>query len=343
MVTRSISPEGTATKRFLLAMTIALICIAATLAVYGLLAHYLRPKIRWVKDNVNGDTSLAAYGLEFEPEYMDYDGEDDWQPYGKRIKKTGFTPPCFAFRLLGGIACAVNVGLILWAIASTILLGINATSLANKNLGLVLQQESVQKFVDFAKLALLEAFNIGLVILIAKKGYEKGLVNSLRGIIISVGTIGLMVLCFYLPFSKFASRDSGIWHFLTVFTNRCVDMVDRGFPKFSKPLGKLIAGGCMSLGVIILMVFVNIALSKFCNFVSQTAPTRLVDSVLSCVLYMMIGALVCVVIWFVLAAMDYFGLFHISEVLSEEGAHLSNGLYKFANKLLDTLVAKVGK
>ena len=187
LISRSINPTGSATQKFIVAMAIALLCIGAALALYGVLAYYLRPKVRWIKDDVNGDTTLAEYGLEFEPEYLDYDGEHEMQPYGKRIHRTGFTPPCFAFRLLGGIVCAINVAVVLWAIASVLLLFINATSLAEKNLGLMLQGKTVQKFLEFAQLACLEMLAIGLVISIARKGYSNSLVNSLRVILVSLG------------------------------------------------------------------------------------------------------------------------------------------------------------
>ncbi len=338
LISRSINPTGSVTRKFVYAMLIALACIAGALALYGVLAYYLRPKVRWVKDNVNGDTTLAEYGLEFEPEYLDYDGENESNPYGKRIQRTGFTPPCFAFRLLGGITCAINVGVILWALASFVLLCINATSLSQENVGLVLQEKNVQKFLEFAQLAFLEMMCVGVVILVAKKGYTNGLINSLRVIIITFGTLGLIGLCFYLPFSEYASSTETGWNFLTNFTNRCIKALDGKVPFLDKELGQILAGACMSCVVAVIMVGLNVVLKKCCRFVSKTGPTKLVDMVLSCVLYMAIGAAVCVAIWFVLATMDHFGLFHISEVLAPK-AHLSNGLYNFGKYLLDKLLA----
>ena len=69
-------------KASLKAFAVAAACVLAVMAVFGFLASLIRPKVRWVKDNINGDTSLAEFGLEFEPEYVVYDGEDDWKPYG---------------------------------------------------------------------------------------------------------------------------------------------------------------------------------------------------------------------------------------------------------------------
>ena len=106
-----IEPTGGPARKFGIILAFAVGYIVAALIVYGLLAHFLRPRMRWVKDNVNGDTSLAEYGLEFEPEYLDYDGEDDPRPYGKRLHKTGYNPPKFMGRLLGGVSCVATVGI----------------------------------------------------------------------------------------------------------------------------------------------------------------------------------------------------------------------------------------
>ena len=74
----SSTPIGTAA----IVITVAVGCAAASFAGFGVLGYFLRPKMRWIKDDINGDTSLAEYGLEFEPEYLDYDGEHDYAPYG---------------------------------------------------------------------------------------------------------------------------------------------------------------------------------------------------------------------------------------------------------------------
>ena len=86
------------------------------------------------------------------------------------------------------------------------------------------------------------------------------------------------------------------------------------------------------------MIVLNIILKKCCRLVSKSAPTRIVDTVLSCLLYMLIGAGVCVVIWLGLAAFDYLDLFHISEAMSHEGAHLSNGLFNFAHRVVEKVI-----
>ena len=230
---------GSRTRQLIVTMAVVLIYVAATMIAYGILAYFIRPKMKWIKDNVNGDTSLAEYGLEFEPEYVDYDGEDDPRPYGKRLHKTGYNPPNLFGRLLGGVACALNMGLLLWSVLSIVLLGIHVTSLSNMVIGGILNDNTMAKLLDLAKKYVLDWLSIGLSIAGARAGYKKGLMNSLRGFIVSIGSLALVVLCFYLPFSKYATQDEGVLHFLVVFMNRCTAAMAKkcrlSAPKSSMP------------------------------------------------------------------------------------------------------------
>ena len=338
LISRLIPTDGGVTKNFIIALLISLLCIGAVLAGYGALAYFLRPKMRWVKDNVNGDTSLAEYGLEFEPEYLDYDGEyDDWRPYGKRLHRTGFNPPNYYGRVIGAFTCVINTMMIIWTAAAFIVLGINATNLANHSVGAMLESSAMQAFVKFAKLALMESLTIGIVILIAKKGYHTGLMNSIRTLIILAGGIGSFVLCFYLPFSPYADNESGMFYFLYKLVARCKHMFI-GFDRFGNALGRVFAGGCMFALAVIGLVLLDVLLKKCSRLVSSTGPSRMVDACLSCVFYLFVGAAVVVGIWFVLAGLDYFGVMHISEFLSED-AHLSQGLFKFAESKIHGVMA----
>lgn len=336
LIARKITIEGTPTVKFGKTLAIALLCVAAALALYGALAYLLRPRIRWVKDNVNGDTTLAEYGLEYEPEYLDYDGEDDGKPYGKRIHKTGFNPPKIGGRLLGGLAGVLNVAVILWAAISVTLLVINSTGLAAMVIGKVLNVKIVAKVLEFAQFALLDGLAIGVIVALGHKGFESGLLNSLRNIIVSFGSIAAIGACFYLPFSPWAANETGFFSFLPVVINRCADALGGKLP-FEDVFAKLIAGACFSVAAVGLMVLLNILLKKCCKLVSGAAPTRMVDKILSSVLYMVIGAAVCVGVWFILALVEHFGLFNISKVLNEY-AKLTNGLFDFSKGLVDRLL-----
>lgn len=334
-----VDASGSETRQFVVSMLFALLYVSAALVAYGVLARFLRPRVRWVKDNVNGDTTLAEYGLEFEPEYLDYDGENDAKPYGKMIYKTGFQRPKFIGRLLGGLACALNVAMILWAIISVVLIGIYSTSMVDLEIGTIFQNDIVMKLLYFAQRVLLDWLCIGLIIAIAKKGFEKGLMNSIRGIIVSLGTTAAVVFGFYLPFSPMAAQTTGLFYYLNNFITRCANALGDSLP-FANILAKVLAGACLAVACSIVMVFVNLLLKKCCKLVSASAPTRMLDKILSCILYMIIGAAVCLGIWIILAILEHFGLFNISEAISSV-AYLSKGLFAFAKSIVGKMLGGI--
>lgn len=328
-------PTGTPTHQLIVIMAVVLIYVAVTMIAYGILAYFVRPKVKWIKDNVNGDTSLAEYGLEFEPEYADYDGEDDEKPYGKRLHKTGCNPPNLFGRLLGGVACALNMGLLVWACLSFGLLCIQATGLSEMVIGGILLDEKIAKLLEFAKKYVLDWLSIGLIIAVARVGYKKGLINSLRGFIVSTGSLALVVVCFYLPFSKFATQDEGLLHFLVLFMARCAKVVSKA--PFADIVAKLFAGACLAVIAGLVMFGVNLLLKKCCKLVSANASSRKVDQLLSCALYMVIGAFTVICAWMVLALVNHFELFRIHEILFED-AKISNVLFNFAKGLVKDLI-----
>lgn len=332
------TPSGGVTRQLVVTLAVAIIYIVATLIFYGILAHFLRPKVRWVKDNVNGDTSLAEYGLEFEPEYVDYDGEDDPRPYGKRLQKTGCNPPSIIGRLLGGISCALNVGMLFWAVGSVGLLAISSTGLSNMVIGTVLEHAFIAKLLKAAQRYLLEWLCIGVIVVVAKVGFKNGLLNSLRTVIITIGSVALIGFCFYLPFSPLGAKETGLFSFVNKFIVRCSTALKR-FP-LPPVVSKLFAGCCFAGCGVVFMIIVNILLKKCCNLVDGSAPTRMVDRLLSCVVYIFAGVIALVAVWVGLAVLDRLHLFHISEVLNEY-TPLSNALFNFAKQLVSELRALI--
>ena len=333
-----IEPTGGEVRKVAIVLLFALLYIVAALVAYGLLAHLVRPRVRWVKDNVNGDTTLAEYGLEFEPEYLDYDGEDDPRPYGKRLHKTGFNPPSLWGRLLGAFAAMVMVLMLVWSVLGITLLGMSATKLADMSIGSILQNETLGKLLGLAQKLTLDWVCIGFIFFVAKKGFSVGLMNSLRSILVSLGTVALLGVSFYLPFSDMVTRETGLFYFLHTLSERCASAMQR-FP-LSDILGKLATGGCLAMASCVVMFLFNLLLKKCCKLVSASAPTRMVDQILSCGLYMVIAVVICVGVWVCLAAVEYLGILNVSEILHED-AYLSNGLFSIAKKLVLELKAMI--
>ena len=154
-------------------------CVLAVLAVYGLLAQLIRPRMKWVKDDVNGDDSLAEYGLEFEPEYVDYDGENDYAPYGKILQKTGYAPPSFFGRLLGGFTGAVNSLMALFGVLGFVFVVLSSTGLSAQYLDPLTSMPLMQSLLNIVASYALDVLALGLILAMAIKGYDKGFFSSL--------------------------------------------------------------------------------------------------------------------------------------------------------------------
>ena len=96
---------------------------------------------------------------------------------------------------------------------------------------------------------------------------------------------------------------------------------------------KLLAGACLSVIAGLLMFGVDLLLKKCCKLVSASASTRMVDQLLSCVLYMAIGAFAVICAWTVLGLANHFGLFQIYEIVFED-AQISSVLFNFTKGLV---------
>lgn len=338
LLLNSLLPEGAIlSAAFTASIIMAVLSVAAALVGFGVLASFIRPKVRWVKDNVNGDTSLAEYGLEFEPEYLDYDGENDVMPYGKMIYKTGFNPPNVVGRLLGGVACMVTVAMILWAVAGVAMLAVDATSLKTMGYEIILKGKFAEFLLMTAKKYLLDCLAIGITLFIAKRGYYTGFMSSLRTLILTIGGTAGIGFAFYLPFSKFAYRTDGLWTFLNKLAIRCYVALDGKGGAFNAILSKLLAGVVIAAIVCVLLVLLNLLLTKCCKMVSSSGPSRLADACAACLFYAVLGAAIIVAAWFVLATLDFFMIININEVI-QPTAHLSNGLFRFTGLLLDKVM-----
>lgn len=319
-----------------ISLVVAIACILGTFALFGVLSQFLRPKMRWIKDNINSDMSLAEFGLEFEPEYLDYDGEHDYAPYGKRIYKTGYGTPSFAFRLIGGLTCAINIGIVLWTLVSVFLLIVHGTALNDMAISGIFENEAMLWLLKDAQGFLFEILSIGIIMFFSRMGYEKGLINSVRSFAITVGGFVAVGLSFSMPFTATPETNPLM---ATIVERCCALFTNMAF--FGDVLGKLLAGVCMLVLFVIALVLLNVLLKRVCSMIESTGLTREVDGWLAVVLYTLIGAAVCVGFWFLMAALDELGILYISKVMNE-AAYLSSNIFEFAKSIIAPLFAGTG-
>lgn len=324
------------TGAFWLPLLLAVICAGGSFALFRVLAFFLRPKMRWIKDDINADTSLAEYGLEFEPEYLDYDGEHESTPYGKRIYKTGYGTPCFFFRLLGGVTCVLNVSMILGALFSLFLLVVDVSVLKTYPIGGIFENETIQAAFPFVKNYALDFIMIGVMMAMARAGYHKGIVYTLLSMIMTVATLAVIGGGFYLPFSPWASTGA-----LATLNETCIKIfagIDIMNGTFGELLGKLLAGAALLVLFSVILVIVNILLKTFCKKLVAIKFTHKVDCWIAAAVYLAIGAMICVGIWFILAAIDAMGIFPFSAMIGEN-ASLSKAIYDYIMSLIGPFFA----
>lgn len=333
-----LTPVGALVKGYALIGMVgyALGCVLAVLAVYGLLAFFVRPSMRWVKDTVSHDDSLAEYGLEFEPEHLEYDGENDYAPYGKILQKTGYNPPSVFGRLLGGLTCAINSAMVLFGIVAFVFVMLGTTRLSTGYLGIILTAPTLKALFDLVVNYALDILTLGVIVGIAIKGYEKGFFASLRSLLITGGGIAAVALCFYLPFTQYAYATDGFFYFVAQLVQRSYDAL-ASLGALAAIASRVLAGLVLTIFAVLAIVLLNIFLNKCCGWIENVRLTRVVDGCLSVVLYAVIGVLVCFGIWMALGCLDYFDIVKFREALGEN-ATLAKGLLGFARHIFSGIL-----
>ncbi len=316
------------------ALAIAVACVMAVMGVYACLAGLIRPKIRWVKDDVNGDTSLAEYGLEFEPEYADYDGEDDWKPYGKRLQKTGFLPPSFFARLIGGITGIINAAMMVFSVTGLLIFGLEIAGIHSETLNSILTHESMKPLIDFTNSYILDVIVIGAIFLLAKRGMNKGFAHSCTSTGLWIVGLGLCGVCMWLPFSVFAKAESGVFLHFAEFVNRCLVAGMSISAPFGAILGKLLAGFILVAIAIAVLALLHFGMKKLCKVIENIKVMKIADRCVACLVYAVIGVVVCIIIFAVLACLEYFGIFAVSGLFGEKAV--------LSKTVFDTVLQEVG-
>ena len=196
---------------FASSFTIALACILVVLFLYGLFTVILRRKrkiaVRAIQEK-NAFEKAIKYGS-----YEGFDVDEDDEK-SVRVKPTGIG------RLLGGLICAVNTAMVIATLVCATLLIVNATSLKNGAMSAIYTVPIIPKVLPYAEKYALDFAMIGIIFLIAVWGAKKGFTETIRVFLVRLGGIAAIALCFYLPFSRFASSNS----FLRVIVDRLVGL-----------------------------------------------------------------------------------------------------------------------
>ena len=313
--------------QFFSTLSIAVACVLIGLILYGILAAILRPRKKWVKKE---NTVYDDYGFEYETD-DEIDGDDD-----KELIKIGYGKPCFFTRLMGGIVAVINMATVLAVVLGFATLIISATRLYNTSIGIAFSVPATQSLLKYALIYLLDAVTIGIIFAIAFSGYEQGLFNGVRSLIVYVGGTACVVACLILPFMKMAAD----WPILGTFIARCSDMfAGMSNQMLGGILGKLLCGVLMAAVAIVAFIFLNVGLCKLGDLIKADEGSKVVDGCLAVVVYLAIGVAVVAALWSALYALEYCGLINASEIFSEN-APISNGFYAFGERFIKPFAEK---
>ena len=326
---------------------LAIVCILAVLIVYGILSLIFRGKRRTFKKKARSKKNgFDMFGRPYDDDDdFDFEEDDEYERVIERERGTSLIS-----RFLGGIFSLVNVVTILAVVLMIAILVINSTTLRNTFAMLYEMplgengEMLMPTLVEFAARYGMDMLVIGLMILVAGKGRKKGFLESLRTLFMKVGNVVVILLAMYLPFSNVvagaeADPNNPIVKFVMFFVNMMQSSMGMSGELAAIPsiVGGLIAGILMAVIASIAMSLINIVWRKLNFALRRVGFLRGVDGSISCVVYLIIGAIVCLFVWVVLCALDVFAVLNADLLFAEE-AQLSAGLHNVCKVFIEPLL-----
>lgn len=331
-------PLAGSAKAFLPPLILASICILVCLLVHGIVALILRPKRKYVRKDADVFTKDDDW-VEYDDEADDY---DDYEEYASRkiVQKGGYAKPAFAGRLFGGLACMLNCAMVLASVLLFTLFVLQATPFRDTTFKPLFSAPVIPALVTLTKNYALDFLMIGIAIAFLLSARKKGFMATLRSLVINVGSIVLIALCFYIPFSNMAKAPSegGVWLF-----NKVVGLsvtASRGMAgKFAPVVGGIFAGLGMSIVVVLLMILINLFFRMLINGINSWKPFRIIDGVFAVLLYFVVAVGVCLLFWAVFTVFTHFGLLHT--VFFTEKSTLAGGFFEVCQAYVEPMLANM--
>ncbi len=321
-----VNGKGQLGQREITTLVVALVCIVAALVLYGVLSLLLRPSYKIVHKN----PVRYKYGIAIEDdEEEEYDGAPP-----RSVKWRNAGKPSFGGRLFGGCICAVNALCTAAIVLSLLVLVVSATSLNESVLSAAMDVKATKVLLDFAQKYALDFLTISLIVLTSFRGYKKGLVGSLRSLLVSFGGIVLSVIAFVLPF-----MNSEALFFTPKLVARCTALLG-GVPETVRAVaGKLLSGVLIWAVLMVVLAIVNFVLNRLTVVIIRVKPIRMLDGTVACLLYFVLGVVICVGIWCVLYALEYCGLIYVSRAFGDK-SQLSKAFFRLANEIVKPIIEK---
>ena len=312
-------------QSFASTLSIALLSILAALAVFGVVALVFRPKKR----------RKAAI------KHIDEDEDEDIEDVEEEEERGGARRGICAFnRVIGGLTAVVNAVLVLAAIACTALLIFNVTPLRYGSLQSVYENGFVEKVWDFVQKYTLDFLFVAVMAAVGYGGYRTGIIGGFRSVFLTLGYIAAVGLAFYLPFSKVAANKEWL-SFIGKLSDYFGALIGKALPEsVAGVLGKVACGLVLCIGFCIVVALLGLLLKLLAKAVKRVPVLRFVDGILSTIVMLALGAIICALIAALLYILEHFGVFESSS-LFESSSPLMRGLYDTFDEYLRPLLEKL--
>lgn len=339
-------------RAFVCALLLALACVLAVLILYGIAALIFRPREGWqlresspvIRPKIRRpDDHLYDHESEDYDDYYDDDDDEDeeYHDYGEEYIYVASTQPSLFGRIFGALVCVFNVAAVAVVLGATILHLLSTTSLKTGALAAIYEQNLVKTAVSYASKYGVDALFMGILVMFSCGGSRKGFLAGLRSLIIGLGTTVAVVLGFYIPFSPFA-KEGGVY-FLHTFVSKCGNAITAvGLTgTVGSIVGKLFAGLILAAFVLVIMLLLNWLLKLAIEGISGVGFLESIDQALSCLVYLFIGLLVCLLVWAVIYFLGTQGIFDTTEIFGNNTI-LSQGIYDTFELRLRPIFEKIG-
>ncbi len=303
---------------FVWSAILVLACVIVTLIICGSLSVLFRPRIN-TKLIV---TDVSGYQYEIEEE-----GRGN-----KRRWEVDYKPSAFG-RLFGGLFSLINIAFILVVVGALAILVINGTILS-RDMQPFLTSDLGKTLLEYSSTYALDFLTVGLVFSIAFKGYRKGFVGITRSLLRNLGLIAVIIIGFILPF--FQQTES--IYVVGRLVERCTALFAKMQDLPEQIFGRLMAGLVIATTGVIVVLLINFLLAKLTEAIEDTVVIRFLDGAFAVIIYLILGALLCLVLWSLLYTLDSCGVFKISDAFVSETPTLAKEFYHFAEGLLKDFV-----
>ncbi len=244
-------------------------------------------------------------------------------------KKVGFCG-----RIFGGFLCLLNV-LSIVGIIGVFVLVLLLNSQLGSTLAPMLSNGLVQKGIDFVSKYIFDVFTVGIIMAVAYKGFNTGLIGTTRLLFKRLGMLVALIAGFALPFLSFFANLA----FVQTIVAKIIGILP-AWGMVSDVLARLILGAVLAIVGMILMALLNMILRKLTYSVDDTDAIRIIDSVVASIVYLVLGLVASVALWLVVFLLDHFGVLAIEETLTTIPS-FAKECYLVAKSLFNLVASKL--